>query len=122
MYHRLTQLYWFSQLPQHPEWLPTFAPLLLGLTIVLLSLGGLAGLPFLLLLAPLYFICCTFLPWSRTIAALLLAMEVLILVFLPTVDAVILRQMAVLTIVILLGLWARRELRRQEWQWASQKM
>ena len=118
---------WQTQLPpHHPERLPTVMPFVLGLTAGVIGLGALAGVPLLLLLAPLLFAGCCLLPLSKggsaaieagAIAFLLL---LILLIWQLSWDQSSIRQAMVLGIVLWLSPKIRQRLLRQEWQRTSQ--
>lgn len=102
-----------------PERLPTFAPFVLGLAASLLGLGGLVGLPTLLLLVPLSLACGILLPLPAAASINLLTVGSAIAVLPAVADATIPQVMAI-GLVALLSLWLRQDFLRREWQWAVQ--
>jgi signal transduction histidine kinase/DNA-binding response OmpR family regulator len=103
-----------SKSGRHPDWLPTFAPLILAMTMVGLGLEMLVEASSVLLFAPVWFALCVLCPRSQWIGwlgfATLLNREVSI------------RAAVAFGIVGLVGVGVRLYLLRQEWQWASQTM
>lgn len=118
MFRHLAHL-WSASLPrQHPARLPTFMPVVLGGTIGLLGLEALAGVPPLLLLAPVCFAVCSLLPQSRAIAAGWWLVLALGLALAP--DGQLLRQSLVIGLVALFALLSRNWFLQKEWQIATQ--
>lgn len=118
MLRRLAHL-WISLPRHHPARLPTFAPLVLGVGVVLLGLEAIAGVPSLLLLAPVCFVVCTLLPQSRTIAVgwlVLLSVELFI-----SPDWPLLRQSLAIGIVALFSPVGRLWFLKKEWERATQR-
>ena len=132
MFRHLNPFQWQTQLPpHHPEHLPTVMPFVLGLSAGVIGLGALAGIPPLLLLAPLLFAGCCLLPLPKAGSAAIEAGAIAFLLLLILLiwqsswdqtswDQTAIRQAMVLGIVLLLSPKIRQRLLRQEWQWVSQ--
>ena len=103
---------------RHPDWLPTFAPILLGLMLLLLELGILEGWSLMRLFAPVLLTFCTLLPLPGAIAAPLVG-------FFPLLSGHELdevRQSLQLISAAVLGILGGRFLRGIEWRLASQSV
>lgn len=105
--------------PCHPDRLPSFEPMLLGFTAVLLPLLVLSGCAPLLWLAPVLFTWFTLYPPGRSIVLLcgMLWLSLLLLNW----NEMALRQLLTLGIVGLLGPFVRQKLLQWEWQSAAQR-
>ncbi|HEY9643389.1 MAG TPA: hybrid sensor histidine kinase/response regulator, partial [Coleofasciculaceae cyanobacterium] len=115
---RLNPYYWRSLLPpHHPERLPTWTPIVLGMAAGLMGLGALAGMP-VHLFVPILAACLLLLPLSPWIVVLLGILGAGVMIG----SGGSLRQVAVLEIVVALSPWMRRRLLQQEWQWAAQRL
>ncbi|MBN8559003.1 MAG: response regulator [Leptolyngbya sp. UWPOB_LEPTO1] len=99
---------------QHPDWLPTFAPLIFMLMLAELGLGVLIQAPLVWLVAPVLFALCVVCPRSQWMSGL--GFVALLNRDIPIRSAI------ALGIVGLLGSGVRVYLLRQEWQQASQAM
>lgn len=118
MLHRLIPVHWRFSLPlHHPERLPTWTPLLLGLAIALLGLGVLVGVPPLWLAAVLW-LGGTLLPLPGSIA--LSGLTLLASVELLPRENELWRSLIGLGLIALLSPLARQRFLRQEWKWATQ--
>jgi signal transduction histidine kinase/DNA-binding NarL/FixJ family response regulator len=99
---------------QHPDWLPTFAPLIVALMLAAFGLEVLMQAPLVLLFAPVLFALCVVCPRSQWISGI--GFVALLNRDIPIRTAI------ALGIVGLLGAGVRMYLLRQEWQRASQAM
>lgn len=104
--------------PDHPEHLPSYEPLLLGSTAVLLVLLVLSGCPPLLWLIPVLFSWFTLRPLPPAIALISCCLWVVLLLL--NWDEMMLRQLLTLGVVGLLSPLVRRNLLHREWQRATQ--
>ncbi|MBD3884076.1 GAF domain-containing protein [Phormidium tenue FACHB-886] len=131
MLRRLIPFPWHPSPALHsPEQLPTFAPLVLGLSFGLVGLSVVAAVPF--LLPPIVFAVCLLLPRTgfetvvngilRAIGSGAMCAGALSLFFLPDVDSGLLRHVIALGAVVLVSPAIRQQLLTQEWQWASDKL
>ena len=120
---RLTPNHLFSQFQQHhPDWLPTFAPVLLGLILLLVGLGVLDGWTPIQLVTLIVLTFCTLLPLSTMRLALLAGLGTLLFGLLQgdqerrTLQSLELVSLAVFSILLC------RFLRDIEWRLASQSV
>lgn len=104
-------------LPCPPERLPSFEPLLLGCTAILLVLQVLSGCPPLLWLAPVLFTWLTLRPPGRAIILAGITLWVILLGL--NWDGMTIRQLLTLGIIGLLSPFVRQNLRQREWQSAT---
>jgi PAS domain-containing protein len=107
---------------RHPDWLPTFQPILLGLTILLIVLGFLNGWAPTQLLTLLSLILCTMLPLPTVQVVLMVGLFILLLTLLDGDGVHQVRQSIELGIAGLLGTLLRRFLLNIEWRLASQSV
>ncbi|MBD1849474.1 ATP-binding protein [Leptolyngbya sp. ST-U4] len=101
----------------HPERLPSFEPLLLALTTVLLGLQVLSGCAPVLWLAPVIFTGFVLRPPTRSIVLASLALEGILLLL--SWDEMMTRQLLTVGIAGLLSSFVRRALLKREWQTAT---
>lgn len=113
----------FVALPtQHPEHLPTFIRLVLGLALVLLLLIHLGSGLSLWLLAPPLFACGTLLPWPVAIGLDALLINSTLFFLKLDWHLLPLEPLSTLGLVIGLSLWVRQSLIQQEWRLATQQV
>jgi PAS domain S-box-containing protein len=121
MFRRLVLQDRFAARSLHsPERLPTFTPVVLCLTAVLLGIIALANVAPVLLLAPVCFASCTLARRSIVVAASWLGVLLVALLVTPSdlfgTANLSLRSMSAVGIVALLSPWVRQWLLQQEWE------
>ena len=104
-------------LQRHPNWLPSFAPLLVGLSLLLVSFGIFQGWTSLQLLLPILLMICIIFPqkliiFSPIIGLLLLGLNQGII---PELNSFL-----ILAITTTIGIFIGNHLRKIEWRLASQ--
>ena len=104
-------------LQRHPNWLPNFAPLLIGLTFLLVSWGILQGWTSLQLCSPIFLIICLILTPKMALAAPLVGLMLLGLKQATIPDLYSFLTLASTTAI---GIFSGNYLRKIEWRLASQ--
>lgn len=103
----------------HPDWLPTFRPILLGLVLLLLGLGAIGGWAPTQLLEILLLAVCALLPWPGALVAWATGLG-LGLTLPGLEDSMAVRQILAFTGVAIAGALGRQWLCEIEWRLASQ--
>ncbi len=123
MYCRLTGNHFnLHFLRRHPDWLPTFAPVLLGVILFLVGLGVLNGWTPLQLYVLAVLTFCTLLPLPTVQLALLIGLGILLFGLTQSRDGLLIRQSIEVGSIAVLSLWLCRFLRGIEWRLASQSV
>ena len=117
----LNRLSWqFRQ--HHPDWLPTFAPVLLGLMLLLVGFGVVEGWTLLRLFAPILLTFCTILPLPSVLIAPLVGLFPVLIGLLYGDELNEVRQSIELSSAAVFGILGGKFLRGIEWRLASQSV
>ena len=115
-YLKIFHLKW-QRLQRQPNWLPNFAPLLLGLTFLLVSWGIFQGWTLLQLSIPILLITCLILPKKLALGVPLIE---LLLLGLKQATIPDLNSFLFITTTAAIGIFSANYLRKIEWRLASQ--
>ncbi len=120
---RLTENYSkFKSLLRHPDWLPTFAPVLLAIILSVIWLGVLNGWSPLQTIVGGLLTFCTLLPLPTVAIASLIGLITLLFGLLHSGEGPLIFQLIELGSIAGLSLWLCRFLRGIEWRLASQSV
>ncbi len=123
MHCRITHNRLCSQLKQsHPDWLPTFAPVLLGVMLVIIGFGVLVGWTPTQLVTLILLTFCTILPLPTVPLIFLVALVIVLMGFTEGTARLLTHQTLELAGIALLSIWLCRFLRGIEWRLASQSV
>ena len=106
----------------HPDWLPTFTPILLGLELLFIGWGVLDGWTPIPLIALVFLTCCALLPLPIAPVAFLDGLGLLVFGFLQNQDGFLSHQFLALSSLSVLSVLLGRFLRGIEWRLASQSV